>query len=161
MTSPPSCSTLPSAQRWSAFNIFEQHWDDCMCIRLHYSRALIIAAHHHARTNKHISVWALLRFAPQQEGRMFRNISRKIVWNSHCFWALWQFCQTSTIFPLSLFKRSCCPWRRKTMNEITQITIKEGCKRKINISFLFQFSADTKERGMRYRMLARMKFQQG
>ncbi len=61
-----------------------------MCIRLHCSRALIIAAHHHAHTNKHISVWALLKFAPQQEGHMFRNIS--------------QFCQTSTIFPLSLLQ---------------------------------------------------------
>lgn len=113
MTSPPSCSTLPSAQRWSAFNIFEQHWDDCMCIRLHCSHALIIAAHHHTRTNKHISVWALLRFASQQEGRMFRNISRKIVWNSHCFWALWQFCQTSTIFPLSLFQEVLLSLKKK------------------------------------------------
>lgn len=33
---------------------------------------------------------------------MFRNISRKIVWNLHSFRALWQFCQTSTISPLSL-----------------------------------------------------------
>lgn len=70
-----------------------------MCIRLHCSRALIIAAHHHARTNKHISVWALLRFAPQQEGCMFRNIS--------------QFCQTSTIFPLSLFQEVLLSLKKK------------------------------------------------
>lgn len=47
------------------------------------------------------------------------------------------------------------------MNEITQITIKQGRERKINISVLFQFRAGTKETGKRYRMLARMKFQQG
>lgn len=101
-----------------------------MCIRLHYSHTLI-TERHQARTNKHISVWALLRFASQQEGRMFRNISGKIVWNLHCFWALWQSCQTSTIFKLS-----CCPWRRKTMNEITQITIKKRVREK-NQHFLF------------------------